>query len=240
MDHACSGTSTPCYSNTDADHCGSSCIDCGNHEVCQSSSCVCGSGYHACSGTSTPCYSNTDVNHCGTSCVACGTGATCPSGSCRFPNGSPCSVSSDCIYNNCITYYRDLDGDGFGAQSSGTVKYCGTVSLSNYVTNNSDCCDNANNMAYAAEANPAYTDGPRDYGATGCAKPFDWNCDGVETKAYTNGSCLDYTTQATCPAVVYRTTAVPACGVEDVVSGCGWTGTECSNAVSALITQRCQ
>ena len=70
--------------------------------------------------------------------------------------------------------------------------------------------------------------------------PIDWNCDGVQTKAYTNGSCLDYTTQATCPSVVYRTTYVPACGVEDVVSGCGWDGSTCTNAVGALITQRCQ
>jgi hypothetical protein len=101
-------------------------------------------------------------------------------------------------------------------------------------------CDAADDMALAAEANPNYTAGPRDYGAEGCPLPFDWNCDGVEETAYTNGSCLDYTTQATCPALVFRTNTVPDCGVEDVVSGCGWTGTECSNAVGALWTQECQ
>ncbi|HEU5168686.1 MAG TPA: MopE-related protein, partial [Chitinophagaceae bacterium] len=42
--------------------------------------------------------------------------------------------------SSLITYYRDLDGDGYGNSSSGTIQACGATN--GYVSNNDDCSDN--------------------------------------------------------------------------------------------------
>jgi hypothetical protein len=42
--------------------------------------------------------------------------------------------------SSSTTYYRDLDGDGYGNSSSGTIQACGTTA--GYSSNNSDCNDN--------------------------------------------------------------------------------------------------
>jgi hypothetical protein len=52
----------------------------------------------------------------------------------------------------CPSVYRDLDGDGFGATSSGTLKTC--IAVAGYVTNDTDCNDanpaiNPNTIWYA-------------------------------------------------------------------------------------------
>lgn len=173
----------------------------------------------------------TDDEHCGTCFNACGSGE-CVSGSCRVPDGSPCDADSDCISNNCSTFYADSDGDEFGAASSGTRSVCGVnAPTGDWVADNSDCCDSD------AEANPDYDSGPRDYAAQGCN--FDWNCDDDETKSIAahSNACLFYTTEATCPNVAFSSSV--ACGVEEVGSACGWTGSECSNARGAELTQTC-
>jgi Protein metal binding site. len=56
---------------------------------------------------------------------------------------TPAAVSNSITMeasSSSITYYRDLDGDGFGNSSSGTIQACGATV--GYVSNNSDCNDN--------------------------------------------------------------------------------------------------
>jgi len=159
------------------------------------------------------------------------------SGSCRAPDGSPCNNDNECLSNDCTPFYADDDGDGFGAASSGTRKVCGsTAPAGAWVNNNDDCCD------LDPEANPDYSGGPRDYGVSGCTRPFDWNCDGEE-KPNTpippdpSVGCPFYTTAETCPSLVI--TAPTACGEQGPSAACGWTGEECSNQRGVLWTQTC-
>jgi len=178
----------------------------------------------------------TDEDHCGSCTNDCGSDE-CIGGQCRAPDGDPCSTDDDCISDICTTYYFDNDNDSFGSAASGTQKICGVTSPGgNWRTNDLDCC-NTN-----AEANPDYDEGPRDYGAEGpqCAKPFDWNCDGVETKTYAfvgSSRCEFYTSDEDCPGAVM--VAETACGDQGDASLCGWTGTVCSNARGGLLTQTC-
>ena len=224
----CSGSTPECLASS------------GQCVQCLSGSRACGScnlGTQSCSGntwgtcTGAP-NLQTSNQHCGTCFNACGSGQ-CVSGTCRAPDGSPCDADSDCISNECSTFYADSDGDDFGAASSGTRSICGVNAPSgDWVANNSDCCDSD------AEANPNYDSGARDYAAQGCN--FDWNCDGDETPSIAmpgSDRCLNYTTQATCPGVVFGSDT--ACGVETGGTACGWDGVECTNARGALLTQTC-
>jgi hypothetical protein len=63
--HGCGGSTPPCYSDTDAAHCGSSCVNCGNYVgttgACASSQCTCEASSLAC-GASTPTCGSWDFN----------------------------------------------------------------------------------------------------------------------------------------------------------------------------------
>jgi hypothetical protein len=175
----------------------------------------------------------TDKDHCGSCSIDCGSDE-CIGGLCRAPDGDPCSSDDDCISDTCSTFYFDSDNDSFGFADT-TQKVCGvTPPAGNWRTNDLDCCDSN------PEANPDYDDGPRDTGMSFCAREFDWNCDGVETKTYAfvgSQRCLFYTTDEDCPgAVMVNETA---CGDQGDASLCGWTGTECTNARGGLLTQTC-
>jgi Calx-beta domain/Putative metal-binding motif len=61
------------------------------------------------------------------------------------------------------TYYRDVDGDGYGSSASGTIQSCGATA--GYVANNSDCNDNN------AAVHPGATDI--------CGNGIDDNCNGL-------------------------------------------------------------
>jgi len=81
-----------------------------------------------------------------------------------------CVTTSTAVSNNItmiassslITYYRDLDGDGYGNSSSGTIQACGTTA--GYASNNSDCNDN-NASVYPGAAEV-------------CGNGIDDNCNG--------------------------------------------------------------
>lgn len=64
--------------------------------------------------------------------------------------------------SSSTTYYRDLDGDGYGNSSSGTIQACGTTA--GYASNNSDCNDN-NAAVYPGAAEV-------------CGNGIDDNCNG--------------------------------------------------------------
>ena len=255
----CSGGTINCNDtcidpNTNNTWCGASgnCLaandgsTCANGYSCNSGVCrqQCPNGRVGCDGT---CIDpSSDNNHCGASgfCEgaqagdSCTGGEQCVSGSCRLPTGSPCSTNSQCASNSCLTFYRDADTDGFGALSSGTARFCTSPPSAEYVASNTDCCDAANDMALAKQMNPAYTGGFRDYGAVGCAEPFDWNCSRTLTKSVSvNRQCSTFTTSASCPGVLFGDD--PACGVLSRATACGWTGTECVSARGAQWTQTC-
>jgi hypothetical protein len=191
-------------------------------------------------GNPTTCVDlNTDERNCGSCNSPCGAQAMCVSGSCRAPDAQPCSVDSNCISNDCNTFYRDEDGDGYGAASSGSGRFCGAdPPNSDWSGQNRDCCDSN------AAVNPGYNGGPRVDAAADCApRPYDWNCDGEETRKYsTNAPCASYTTSASCPGSIPSAADVlPPCGTVDAPgTACGWTGSECVNARGAVVTQTCQ
>ncbi len=254
----CSGGTINCNNtcvdpNTDNTFCGAAgnCVAnngevCGNGYACNSGVCrqQCPSGRVSCGGTCIDPATNN--NNCGASgfCEAaqagdrCTGGEQCVGGSCRLPTGSTCTMNSQCASNSCLTFYRDVDGDGFGALSSGTARFCTSSPSTEYVVSNTDCCDIADDMALAKEANTSYTGGFRDYGAVGCAEPFDWNCSKSLSKSTSvNKACPAFTTEATCPGVTFQND--PACGVPSNATACGWDGAVCTNARGAQWTQTC-
>jgi len=73
--------------------------------------------------------------------------------------------------SSSTTYYRDLDGDGYGNSSSGTIHACGATA--GYVSDNSDCNDsNASVHPEAAEV---------------CGNGIDDNCNGQTDENCTEG-----------------------------------------------------
>ncbi len=226
----CSGNTPQCLPSTgQCVQCLSGSRSCGN----------CNLGTQTCSnntwGTCTGAPNlQTNNQHCGTCFNACGSGQ-CVSGSCRAPNGSACGSDDDCVSGDCSTFYKDEDGDGFGAASSGSSKLCGqTPPSGSWVANNLDCCDSDN------EANPNYSGGPRDDAPVGCGT-YDWNCDGDETKSIAapgSQGCLAFKTKETCPFSAFDNDT--ACGQEGTADLCGWDGSTCVNARGALQTQTCQ
>ena len=80
----------------------------------------------------------------------------------------------------CAEYYYDYDGDGYGSDSVSSKCLCTDDGYYRSGYNN-DCYD------YNAGASPAAT--LYDYAQRGDGS-WDWNCDGSETKYYTNvGTC---------------------------------------------------
>jgi len=73
--------------------------------------------------------------------------------------------------SSSTTYYRDLDGDGYGNSSSGTIQACGKTA--GYSSNNSDCNDN----------NAAVFPGAAEV----CGNGIDDNCNGQTDENCTEG-----------------------------------------------------
>jgi hypothetical protein len=174
----------------------------------------------------------------------CVDGEQCVDGSCRAPNGAPCSAGVDCLSGACITWYADLDGDGFGASDDSTSTCGASPPGASWVTNNLDCCDVSTDPADAAAANPGFSTGTvalgRIDGAQGCAEPYDWNCDGVVTQEVDSAvPCETFTTAGTCPIGVFTEGFVPECGEQSLFLECEWSEGQCNTMFGGPFTQRC-
>lgn len=114
---------------------------------------ACGSGPTECSGQDTcsaqgQCSPNNLPN--GTACASAPRG-TCQNAICvstTLPLGATCTQDSECSSERCQTFYRDRDGDGFGADAAADLlRACNsatTLSVSpvaGYSALSGDCCD---------------------------------------------------------------------------------------------------
>ncbi|MFO0629302.1 MAG: fibrinogen-like YCDxxxxGGGW domain-containing protein [Polyangiales bacterium] len=153
--------------------------------VCDAAgTCACSGGQTNCSGA---CRSlSTDVNNCGFCGTVCpipsNASPTCTAGVCGFTcNSGFILCSGACIAP--ITFYRDNDGDTYGAASSGTTS--GTCTPpAGYVTNNLDCNDGN------AAIRP---------GATDTCNTVDDNCNGTVDEPFLPTCTLG--SASTCAAV---------------------------------------
>lgn len=101
-------------------------------------------------------------------------------GQCALVDGQSCSIASDCVNNNCNTYYPDADGDGWGTTNG--VKFCGPKPAG-YAFQPGDCCDQ-DARAYPGESQG----GDCPYGCGWYPFPNfcgtnDYDCNGVTDKA---------------------------------------------------------
>jgi len=124
---------------------------------------------------------------------------------CRLKDLQVCKVNADCASLNCVTFYVDHDGDGYG-ESNKTIKFCeepGAAPPTGYVSQGGDCCDSD------ANAIPGQT---KYFTSADACGSWDYNCDG--------------TIQGSSGFVTYATVAVTSCGASGHGSGCGDSCTE--------------
>jgi hypothetical protein len=130
-------------------------------------------------------------------------------------------------------FYRDWDRDGYGDPMEMEM-LCEAGDLTYYdVTNNDDCCD------YNAAANPDATDYKTI--TNGCGS-YDWDCDGDETKQWTNTGSCGYCLTACCAEPPgWRYSTEPDCGdYADWVYDCSYSfPASCSKDYGAK-TQACR
>jgi hypothetical protein len=91
---------------------------------------------------------------------------------CRLKDLQACKVNADCASLNCVTFYVDHDGDGYG-ESNKTIQFCvapAAAPPTGYVSQGGDCCDSD------ANAVPGQT--KYFTSADGCGS-WDYNCDGT-------------------------------------------------------------
>lgn len=103
--------------------------------------------------------------------------------------GQACAAPGDCASGVCAhgiccrSYYRDLDGDGYGAESSQTIERCEATAAppDGFTARGGDCCD--------TDPGANLSVGAARYFETrnGCGS-FDWNCRNGEEKQST-GIC---------------------------------------------------
>ena len=125
---------------------------------------------------------------------------------CRLKDLQACKVNLDCASLNCVTFYVDHDGDGYG-ETNKTIQFCeesGAAPPAGYVTQGGDCCDSD------ANAVPGQT---KYFTSADACGSWDYNCDGT-----IQGSAGGLITYAAVPA--------SECGTSVHGSGCGDSCTE--------------
>jgi len=156
----CGAAGAMCGHPPDGCGCTLDCGSCSGHDTCGGG----GQPYH-CGCTPVSCTS--PVLPCGATTDGCGNPLNCPA----CPSGYTC-VNGRCDCEAGVTsFYRDMDGDGYGAGAA--MVACSAPA--GYVANNTDCCDSD------AGAHPGASGWFTSADACGS---FDWNCDGVVSYEY--------------------------------------------------------
>jgi hypothetical protein len=206
--------------------CGTPCARANAAASCTTGTCTlgaCSAGFGNCDGIATngceqPTNTLTHCGGCNTACTRAHATATCSTGSCAI--GACTGTWGNCDGNDANgceatlgSYYRDADGDGYGA---GTATRACTAPVG-YVANNTDCND-AN-----AAVNPGH--------AEVCANGIDDNCAGGIDEGCASGACTGSTAVALPGG---RFSVVLAPNVE--TGSCGGAGSEAtlSFTVTAL------
>lgn len=135
--------------------------------------------------------------------ASCGGSQICTAdNTCKLGAGASCASASDCASGLCETWFRDADGDGEGNPNSST-RTCAPLSLASsapegFTANSADCCDVGG--ASASEASLVFRRQSEVFGApqTVCpdVRPFDFNCDGLQTAIATDGTTIAEDTSA--------------------------------------------
>ena len=174
---------------------------CAANSECASGFCVdgvccnaaCGDQCYSCNlagsaGYCTPQIAGDDLN----AAVPCTGAHTCSIAisalnlvACRLKNLQGCKVGADCATLNCVSFYVDHDGDGYG-KSNTTLNLCETSDATppgGYVTVGGDCCDND------STAFPGQT---KYFASPDACGSWDYNCDG--TIQGSEGGVITYAT----------------------------------------------
>jgi hypothetical protein len=91
---------------------------------------------------------------------------------CKVAELQPCKTNSDCATNNCVTFFVDADGDGYGTPTE--AQLCTTLGAPappGYALLTGDCCD------IDRGANPGVPAGTY-FGFPDACGSYDWDCDG--------------------------------------------------------------
>ena len=91
---------------------------------------------------------------------------------CRLKDLQVCKVNLDCASLNCVAFYVDHDGDGYG-ETAKTIQFCeeqGAAPPVGYVAQGGDCCD--------SDAN-AYPGETKYFTSADSCGSWDYNCDGL-------------------------------------------------------------
>ncbi|MEN0062330.1 MAG: putative metal-binding motif-containing protein [Myxococcota bacterium] len=110
-------------------------------------------------------------------------------------------VDNDAI--DCTTYYRDVDGDGYGDPS---IDQCTCFAQGQFASTNTQDCFDSNASVYPGQTD--YFSSNRGDGS------YDYDCDGVETPrdSLIDGACAGDILQGCFVIEGWEASIVPACG----------------------------
>ena len=91
---------------------------------------------------------------------------------CKVADLQSCKTNSDCSSNNCVTFFVDADGDGYGTPTEAQIcTELGAQPPPGYAVLTGDCCD------IDSGANPGVSSSVY-FGFPDACGSYDWNCDG--------------------------------------------------------------
>lgn len=170
---------------------------------------------------------STNDSNCGDCANACSTAQTCTKGRCALRDGQSCATAQDCASGVCSFFFRDEDGDGYGAPSNSIGRCSITTPPPGYASNSRDCCDNGGNVLLAAKIHPGADF--QSVSADGlCGVTWDYDCSGgIETnpdeQVYQGCSSSSASSPDLCVST-YLAVAQSSCGAQYPRCYCGSIG----------------